>query len=363
MNKIKKSVSLLLIFIILFSLVGCKKPDILSNIDSKNILNKKAEAETTEANATVITNGTQYTVVESVSQNEVFADNNVTTTASSTTTTQSGNDENSNKANTTSATKPNSTTKPVDKPIEESSKSETVVETGVSNYKSNYNSIEQVIYYPNSIKSSSKKLPVIAWANGTGCSYSLYEKLLISIAEGGYIVIANAETMAADGNAQINSIDFVLSESSNKNSIIYGKVNTDKIAVFGHSQGGRSSVNAAVKDGRIDCVLSLAGSNFLEEAEPLKAPTLFLTGTSDMIVSSSQWVKPAYDVAKGPAVYASLVKGVHTTCCTNPEKYSYYCLKWFDIYLKNDNSAKAIFQNGGELSKDANWTDFACKGI
>ena len=169
--------------------------------------------------------------------------------------------------------------------------------------------------------------------------------------------------MAADGTAQIASLDFVLSESNNSSSVLYKKVNTGKLGVAGHSQGGRSSVNAAVKDSRIDCVLSLAGSNFLEEAEPLSTPAFFMTGTKDMIVSSSKWVKPAYDVSKGPAVYASLKNGIHTTCCTDPGKYSNYIIKWFDIYLKGDSGAKAIFKNGGQLSQDSAWTDFACKGI
>lgn len=331
---IKPVIAILLIFSFVFSASACGKIDIIDKLKEK-FTNKTEDVSTTE-------NTTEY-YTEIYTQPETTEE---ITTAPVTTTKKA-----------TQSSKPTTTKAPAQQATE------AVAETGVGQYSGTYNSIEQVVYYPNSIKSSKKTLPVIAWANGTGCTYTLYENLLKEIAAGGYIVVANGETMAADGTAQIASLDFILSENNNSSSILYNKVNTSKLGVAGHSQGGRSSVNAAVKDSRIDCVLSLAGSNYLEEAEPLSTPAFFMTGTKDMIVSSSKWVKPAYDVSKGPAVYASLINGIHTTCCSDPGKYSNYIIKWFDIYLKGDNSAKAIFKSGGELSKDSAWTDFACKGL
>lgn len=219
------------------------------------------------------------------------------------------------------------------------------------------------IYYPENIKSSKKTYPVLSWANGTMCPPDMYAGLLAELAKGGYIVIANSETMAADGTAQINALDFVIALNSNSSSLAYKKVNTSKLGVIGHSQGGRSAVNAAVKDSRIKCVVSIAGSNFLEEAEPNSAPTLFIAGEKDMIVSPSQWIQPAYDVAKGPAVYASLNGAIHTTCCTNPEKYSSYVLDWCNAWLKSDKKALNTFKSNGTLASDSNWSDFQCKGF
>jgi hypothetical protein len=46
---------------------------------------------------------------------------------------------------------------------------------------------------------------------------------------------------------------------------------------------------------------------------------------------------------------------------TNPEKVSGYAISWFDAYLKNDSTAKAVFENGGKLSTDGSWQDFQCK--
>ena len=132
--------------------------------------------------------------------------------------------------------------------------------------------------------------PVVVFANGTGFDYKIYENLLIKIAEGGYIVVANSETMAADGTAQRASLDFIISENGNSGSVLYKNIDTNNVAAAGHSQGGRSAVNAAAADSRFDCVISFAGSNFPEEAEKLYAPALFMAGTRDMIVNADKWV-------------------------------------------------------------------------
>ena len=167
--------------------------------------------------------------------------------------------------------------------------------------------------------------------------------------------------MTADGTEQRDSIDYILDEAKRSGSKFYQKVDTSKIGAAGHSQGGRSAVNAAQKDSRIRCVLSIAGASNAEEAGGLSTPIFFMTGTSDLVVVSSRWVQPSYNAVSGKAVYASLKNGVHTTCMTNPTKISGYAVDWFDAYLKGDSSAKKEFAAGGALSKDSAWQDFACK--
>ena len=219
----------------------------------------------------------------------------------------------------------------------------------------------KTIVYPKALESADRRYPVIVWANGTGCPTATYKSLLELFANAGYVVVADSSVMTADGTSQRNSIDYITNENSNSSSVFYNKIDTQKVGASGHSQGGRSCVNAAQADTRIKCIVSIAGASSAEEANGLKAPTLYLTGTSDMIVVSSQWVKPSYDVTAGRAVYASLKGAAHTVCMTNPEKLSGYCISWFDAYLKNDSSAKAVFADGGKLANDPDWQDFASK--
>ncbi len=350
MKKFKSIIVILLVCALLFSVASCGK----DTID---------ETTTTTTEQYITPNGT---VNSDGTYSETAADSSVTTEVTSDTTnsasvsgetqvpaTQNGSGsaqqepqtntpESNPPQQTQSATQPSSTS------------SQEVHEADGRTY---------YIYYPENINSSKKTYPVLSWANGTMCPPDMYAGLLAELAKGGYIVIASNETMSADGSAQIDALDFVIALNSDSSSLAYKKVNTNKLGAIGHSQGGRSSVNAAVKDSRIKCVVSLAGSNYLEEAEPNSAPSLFIAGEKDMIVSPSKWIQPAYDVAKGPAVYASLNGAIHTTCCSDPGKYASYILDWCDAWLKGDAKALYTFSNNGTLASDSNWSDFQCKGF
>ena len=220
-----------------------------------------------------------------------------------------------------------------------------------------------IVFYPKELENSSEQWPVIVWANGTMCAPVLYTNLLRDLAAEGFVVVASSEIMSADGRDQSKSIDFILAENARAGSVFYGKIDAGRIAACGHSQGGRSTVNAAAADARIRCAVSIAGSNFTSEAKKLSAPTLFLTGTDDLIVLSSMWVKPAYNNCKGPAVYASLKNGIHTSCMLSPEKYVPYCAAWLRAWLNADAEALAVFRSGGALSQDSAWKSYASKGL
>lgn len=221
----------------------------------------------------------------------------------------------------------------------------------------------QIVFYPADLETGEETYPVIVWANGTLCPPVLYYNLLSEIASNGYIVVANTEMMAADGTAQIESLDFILGKNAEEGDMFYQKIDTENIGAAGHSQGGRSSVNAAAADERFDCVLSLAGSNYVEEAELLSTPTFFVAGQYDFIVRPSSWIVPAYEACTGKAVYATLKGAIHTTCCFNPKAYTGYAVEWFDAFLKADTEAMATFAEGGTLSTDSDWQDFACKNF
>lgn len=345
----KRFIALFLCLILLISAVGCGKTSPTNGntttITENNIFDNLFDNETSSTSSVLQSETT-------TNQNETTSHKVENTTKGEEKTTKKA--ENTTKTPETTAKEPEATTK---KPVVDTS-TESIL---TKDYKTT--SATQTVYYPDNIKYATKPYPVIAWANGTMVTSGFYDKLLIEIAKGGYIVVACDESMSADGKAQIASIDFILNKNNDKNDIFYNKIDANKIGVIGHSQGGRSSVNAAVADSRIDCVISIAGSNFDYEVEGLIKPTFFIAGTSDLIVSPKQWIEPAYEIAKGPTVYASLNGGIHTTCSTNPEKYSGYIIDWLDSWLKNDSTALNTFKDGGKLSKDSAWVDFKCKNI
>lgn len=346
MKKCKNVISIIMILSLSFTITACgneteittittTQQAIDNNIDNSQSIDTLSPVETS-AEGAVDTTKQQLPSTNSVSQNANQTASNSTTVAQTT------------QASSTEKTETNQAPQVTD---------------GVGKYTSAFNSTEQAVYYPSELTTSVKTYPIVAFANGTMVSYTFYETLLKEFAKIGYIVVGNSETMSGDGKAQIASIDFIISENSNPSSVLYGKVNTEKIAVVGHSQGGRSSVNAAAADPRIDCVLSIAGSNYVEEAEKLSTPTLFMAGTKDMIVDADRWVKTAYDASKGPAVYVNYIGGIHTTCCSNPAPYVHYASLWFDAYLNGNTATLDKFRTGGELSSDSAWSEFSCKGF
>lgn len=351
----KKFIAVFLIFTLIFILVGCGKNNDIPittapyadsgvNNNYNNDYVDNSYIDTTYSNSDIVSNvAPQTTETQSVQNTTQNIDNN---TSDNTTTTN----VQTTLVNTSSAPTgltPNS------------------IESNGGIEKATYNMSERtyIVYYMSELLTHDSKYPIISWANGTGCPPSLYDGLLRELACAGFIVVASDETMAADGTAQIAQIDFVIEESSNSLSALYKKVNTSRIGVIGHSQGGRSSVNAGASDSRITCVLSLAGSNFVEEAEKLSKPVLFMAGSKDKVVDPQKWIVTAFDAVKGPAVYASLNGAIHTTCCSNPTAYSNYAINWFNAWFYNDGNLKSMFTDGGAFSQDSAWSGYMSKGF
>lgn len=219
------------------------------------------------------------------------------------------------------------------------------------------------IVYPKAIETTDAKYPVIAWANGTGCITPLYYKLFEMFAKAGYIVIADTNVMAGDGKSLIQSIDYIIAKNSDPNSVFYNKVDVDNIGASGHSQGGKGAVCAASKDSRIKCILSIAGASTAAEAKGVTCPAFYMTGSADLIVLSSMWVKPSYKASNGPAVYACLKNAPHTTCMFVPDRIGEFGIQWFDAYLKANGDVNALLTFANNLMSDSHWKDVACRNF
>ena len=221
-----------------------------------------------------------------------------------------------------------------------------------------------IVFYPEELETTSNKTwPVVVWANGTLCIPAVYTDLLQRISNAGYIVVASDVLMSANGNAQRDAINYIVKQNEKSSSVFYQKVDTAHIAAAGHSQGGRSSVNAAAADSRISCVVSVAGSNYDYEAKKLSTPTFFIGGSYDLIVPIGQWILPAYDACTGPAVFAALDGGFHTTAILKPAEIAEYSVKWLNAWLRGDSGALAAFLDGGALSSDDDWGNYQSKNM
>ncbi len=119
----------------------------------------------------------------------------------------------------------------------------------ISDLKIDLTSIERVkslkIYYPNEmILFPGKKYPLILMVNGTGFEYVKYEATFKHLSSWGFIVAGNDDPSTGFGDSTIKTLNYMLDLNKNNSSIFYNKIDTEKIGLSGHSQGGGGVINA-----------------------------------------------------------------------------------------------------------------------
>lgn len=110
-----------------------------------------------------------------------------------------------------------------------------------------------ITYYPDAIKTSADKLPVIVLCNGTGAPMSKYPAVAKHLASWGFIVIGTEEEYDWNGFAAemcirylelLEKSETVGSDDDKKENIFFGKIDLENVGIVGHSQGGVGVINA-----------------------------------------------------------------------------------------------------------------------
>jgi dienelactone hydrolase len=250
------------------------------------------------------------------------------------------------------------------------------------------------VYRPADL-SKAPKLPVLLWANG-GCRNTSVEftRFLGELASHGYLVVAIgrsnipflvirgsiaavADQKDANGNPliisdpayMIKGLDWAIAENSRKDSPLYGKVDTSKVATIGQSCGGPQAFRTA-KDSRITTVIALnssfptqaapgmvGGANDDWSAEKLAIPAaLFNGGPADNGYNGAEQCYKALGPTL-PVLKASLTTVGHTGAYPMPDlRWSSAVLAWLDWQLKGDTQAVGMFAGPDcSLCKDPDW--------
>lgn len=80
------------------------------------------------------------------------------------------------------------------------------------------------------------KHPIFVWGCGGGSTPTTYAELLNSVASYGFVVIAETSQIN-DGGAPLRAaIDWMIAEANRDGSALFGKLDTTKIAIGGHSE-------------------------------------------------------------------------------------------------------------------------------
>ena len=152
----------------------------------------------------------------------------------------------------------------------------TVEDGGTGAYKavavSNSSIATHTIYRPKDLSAfgDREKLPILAWGNG-GCanSNSAHQNYLSEIASHGYLIVAigpmqtggarggrggpagpaaggaDAGAPVPSGGTLLDAINWATAQNTNPQSPYYRKIDTSKVAVFGHSCGGLQALEVS----------------------------------------------------------------------------------------------------------------------
>lgn len=218
--------------------------------------------------------------------------------------------------------------------------------------------VQSTVYYPTDIRDLGR-LPVVVWGNGTGGVPYVYRELFRHWVSRGVIVLASNTPNPLFGILMRDSIDDILRKDRSRWSRFYQRIDIDKLATSGHSQGGQAAINAG-QDERVATVMPIQPGP-LADVKNLHSPMLLLTGESDLIVYPPLYVEGwMRDRAEVPMVYGSLRDAGHfnSTFTDDGGGYRAITAAWLEAIFTSDSKARNVFfgESYG-LATDPLWID------
>jgi hypothetical protein len=230
------------------------------------------------------------------------------------------------------------------------------------------------LWYPTNLGAGGYHHPILTWGNGTGATPSQYADTLDHLASWGFVVIASDSGSTGLGTEMLAGAQYMIAKNSDSGSIFYNKLATDKVGVFGHSQGAGGTLNAVFLS---PSTFKSAYTNALPNPSwwttpvpdmtlwPTSIPIWFARGSSDILIATETEAVKWYNKVPGAAAKATLKGAGHNTIQNANNKYQGYLVAWFKYTLENDSYARGAFAGASpELpTNTTNWQNWAAKNL
>lgn len=222
-------------------------------------------------------------------------------------------------------------------------------------------------FYPADLETGEDAYPVVVFANGTGVFASKYKALFKHLASWGFIVLGNEDPSTCTGASAEATLTWLLEQNGDPDSVFYQRVDTERIGISGHSQGGVAVFNAVSEQphgGLYTCAVSLSptdhalavaiGLNY--DPGKMSVPTLILAAPENDVITP--------DGVKGlaGAIPAGTITALRPGMDHGKMLYSAdgYVTAWFMWQLRNDqDAAKAFVGENPELLNNTMYQDVA----
>ncbi len=180
-----------------------------------------------------------------------------------------------------------------------------------------------MVFYPLTL-SFDRPNGAIAFSPGFRAAADNYEwwgPTLASLGYNVFILNTNEPTdgLAARAAALAALVDFIQAENSNPESPVHNKIDTEKIALMGHSMGGGAALAAAEQLGdAVGAVIPLAlyccepGAAFEGDFSAMTAPALVIASAEDQVAPPADHARLLYDsLGAETRVYMEFAAGDH----------------------------------------------------
>jgi pimeloyl-ACP methyl ester carboxylesterase len=246
------------------------------------------------------------------------------------------------------------------------------------------------LYYPGNYAALGFKSPIVTWGNGTDGTPGMVSTLLRHFASYGFTVIASTLANTGSGREIDAAAHYLVAQNAAAGSVFHGKLDVNRVAAVGHSQGAGGAVRTATNDpALIKTVMTFSLPNtFWVGPNPdcptkadcmfdpgaLTRPTFFISthGPFDAVIASPATQKAFYDSV---TVHASL--GIirnsdgkpadhnsvtNTASGGNPGGELGYATAWLEYRLRGNATAAGAFSGAHpELVANTNWPGSATK--
>lgn len=222
------------------------------------------------------------------------------------------------------------------------------------------------IFYPLTLSFAppSGGLVLVPGYTATQANYDWWGPALASLGVVVMIIDTNdpRDTFQPRKNAHIAAVEFLKSEIANSDSPISGKVDTNKLAIMGHSLGGGAALAAAQELGNeIKAVIPLMpyccelGESFSGDYGGLIVPTLIFASSEDTVAPPAGHARALYDSIADSTnkAYVEFAAGTHnlpTNGGTDLADQARFTFAWLKLQMDGNAAYAANF--GGELSAE-----------
>lgn len=180
------------------------------------------------------------------------------------------------------------------------------------------------VVHPSNLGANGLRHPIFVWGPGAGTGPSNYDFFMDRLASHGFVVYSEVST--GDGNEMEDALDWLIAENSRSSSRYYQKLNTNKIAIGGHSRGSLSAFGIA-DDPRLTTTVHVAGGSFDGNGpRNLRKPTIYIAGEDDSLATSN--MERDYSNTNVPVFFTIIDNTSHTAAARQGMPAIVAWLRW-----------------------------------